>query len=98
MFDLARQVNDFLSVEKDGLMWMIRSNIRGGDLGQNSWAGYSHEPLLVVEGQDLCRNVLDSRVDHIEPVLACVDVRDDSIVYVDEGFFSALDADEHPIK
>ena len=79
-------------------MWMIRRNTRGGDLWQTSWAGYSHETLLVVEGQDLCRDVLDSCVYHIEPVLARVDVCDDSVVDIDKGFLSALDADEHPVK
>ena len=49
-----------------------------------------HE-VLIVQGQNFARDSLDPGVDQVEAIFPCVDVSDDSVVYIDEGVFSLLD-------
>lgn len=96
--DLSGQVHDLLSIEEDRLVRVVRRHLRRADLGKDCRTCDPHEALLVVESEDLGADVLDARVYHVEPVLTSVDIRDDSVVHVDEGLLGSLDAQEKAIK
>jgi hypothetical protein len=48
------------------------------------------EKVLIVQGQNLARDILDARVDQVQAILPCVDVANDTVVHVDEGIFGFL--------
>jgi len=79
-------------------MRMVRGYLRRADLGQDSRTCDSHKSFLVVQSEDLCADVLDARVNHVESVLARIYIRDDPVIHINEGFFCALDAQKHAIQ
>ena len=76
---------------------MIRSAPRRADLREVGWR-LDLNQVLVIKSQDLLSNVLDPLVNEIKAVLPCIDVRDDSVVDIDEGFFSFGHGDQHPVE
>ena len=70
---------------------MIWGCLRCGDLRQVSWANNLKKLFVLIQGEDLCTDLLDTRIDHIEAIFPRINIRDDSIVDVDERFLSFRD-------
>lgn len=98
LIDLLGEVYDLLAIEKDGLMWMVGGHVRRRDLWQRGWARDPHQALLAVESEDLRTNSLDARIEEVKAIFARVDVRDDAVIDIDEGFLGVLDRQKHTIK
>jgi len=67
------------------------------NLREMSWRN-NLEKVLVIKGKYLSGDTLDTRVDEIKSVLSCVNISNDSIVYINESIFGLLHTCEHSVE
>jgi hypothetical protein len=75
---------------------MIVTTLARANLGEVSRRNNLNK-VLIVQSQNFTRDVLDPRVDKVQPIFPSVNVSDDPIVNVDESVFGLLNTSEHSI-
>jgi hypothetical protein len=87
----------FLSVVEDTLTGVVWRALRSADRRVVGRGNHLDE-VLVVKGQNLARDALDTWVDQVETIFTSINVGDDSVVDVDESVFSSLDWCQHSVE
>ena len=95
--NLLGKRDDLLAVVEQTLVGMVRGAARCADLREVS-RRLNLDQVLVVQSQDLLSNVLNPLIYEVKAVLPRIDVRDDSVVDINEGLFCFGHRDQHPVE
>ena len=75
------------------MIWTTLTRANLGEVGRRN----NLNEVLIVQSQYFTRDVLDPRVDKVEPIFPSVDVPDDPVIDVDKSVFGLLNTGEHSI-
>jgi hypothetical protein len=89
--------HDIPAIVEDGLVGVIRATLTCANLWEVR-GGNNLDQVLVVESEDLARNVLNSGVNKVETIFPRVNVSNDSIVHVDESVLGHLHTCEKTVE
>ena len=75
------------------MIWTTLTRANLGEVGRRN----NLNEVLIVQSQYFTRDVLDPRVDKVEPIFPSVDVPDDPVIDVDKSVFGLLNTGKHSI-
>ena len=89
--------HDVPAIVEDGLIRVVGATFTCANLWEVR-GGNNLDQVLVVESEDLARNVLNSGVNKVETIFPRVNVSNDSIVHVDESVLGHLHTCEKTVE